>query len=63
LAVERVLLRIGGGHPPVQVHNAPRDLPVRADEPAVENDDFVWPHRDGLIWPHFSSVVVGLDVA
>ena len=30
---------------------------------AVENDDFAWPHRDGLIWPHFASVVVGLDVA
>ena len=29
----------------------------------AENDDFAWPHRDGLIWPHFSSVVVGLDVA
>ena len=29
----------------------------------VENDDFAWPHRDGLIWPHFSSVVVGVDVA
>jgi Fic/DOC family N-terminal len=28
-----------------------------------ENDDFAWPHRDGLIWPHFASVVVGLDVA
>jgi hypothetical protein len=32
-------------------------------EPRGENDDFAWPHRDGLIWPHFSSVVVGLDVA
>jgi hypothetical protein len=30
---------------------------------ADENDDFAWPHRDGLIWPHFASVVVGLDVA
>jgi hypothetical protein len=28
-----------------------------------ENDDFAWPHRDGLMWPHFSSVVVDLDVA
>jgi len=31
--------------------------------PDAENDDFAWPHRDGLIWPHFSSVVVDLDVA
>jgi hypothetical protein len=36
---------------------------VIALKSAFENDDFAWPHRDGLIWPHFSSVVVGVDVA